>query len=148
MRKASLIVAALAVAGLGSVAAEAQSVASAYTSGYRWDAARRLAGQISAPADAAAPGAGSYLAVRYSYDGRGQLTRVEKGTLSAWAAESVAPAGWAGFTVTQQTDLTYDVVGDKILEKVSAGGTSYGVSQTSYDGDDRPVCTMVRMALR
>lgn len=149
MARGLILGAMLAVAGLVSLseAAQAQASASPYTSGYRWDVMRRLVGTISPDPD----GAGSlpFLAVRYSYDADGQLIKTEKGTLSGWQAETVLPQNWAGFIVYETTLTSYDVAGNKIEERAlkSDGSTVKSVTQTSYDEDDRPYCSAVRMNL-
>ena len=143
-RKPSLLIVA-SIFGVSAQPALAQSSASAYTTGYRWDAARRLVGQISAPVDPANAGTGPYIAVRYTFDVKGLLIKVERGSLAAWQPEAVRPANWTGFTVLQVSDAAYDAVGNKVRETISANGTIYGVTQASYDGDYRPLCTMVRM---
>lgn len=134
-------------AGLGASPAQAQNAASAFTTGYRWDAMQRLVGQISPSANGtSAP----FLAVRYTYNADGQLTRTEEGWLSAWQAQSVLPANWTGFTVTQATDVQYDAVGNKIRETVSNGAptpTVYAVTQYAYDAANRMTCSTVRMNL-
>lgn len=124
--------------------AMAQSAPSAYTTGYRWDVVGRLVGQVSPSASGtSAP----FEAVRYTYDADGQLIRTEKGSLSAWQAEGVLPKDWTGFTVSRQTDVIYDAVGNKLRETVSSGATAYSVTQFAYDANDRKVCEAVRMNL-
>ena len=133
---------------LGSGAAQGQSAAGAYTTGYRWDGERHLVGEIAAPAYPAAPGTGPYLATRYSYDAAGQLVRVETGALAAWKSESVQPQDWgADFAVVKQTDYTYDVAGYKVLEQVRSqpDGTVRTQTQFSFDADGRAECSAVRM---
>jgi RHS repeat-associated protein len=134
--------------GLVAQGVSAQSAASAYTTGYRWDAARRLTGQIGAPVDAASPATGPYQATRYTYDADGKLIKVEKGVLSVWQGEGVAPKDWgAAFTVELQSEYGYDAVGNKVLELVRAmpSGAIKSQVQTKYDAADRPVCTLTRM---
>ena len=138
----------LAVAALTSLSgvACAQASASAYTSGFRWDAMRRLVGTISA-----SPGTGTlpFIAVRYSYDADGQLTKTEKGTLATWQADTVLPINWAGFIVYETTLTSYDAAGNKIEERAlkNDGSTVKSVVQTSYDEDDRAYCVATRMNL-
>ena len=138
----------LAVAALTSLSgvAYAQASASAYTSGFRWDAMRRLVGTISA-----SPGTGTlpFIAVRYSYDADGQLTKTETGTLATWQADTVLPINWAGFIVYETTLTSYDAAGNKIEERAlkNDGSTVKSVVQTSYDEDDRPYCVATRMNL-
>ena len=87
--------AALVAVGLVSASpAYAQASPSNYTTGYRYDAARRLVGTISPDPDGST-GPLHYAAVRNSYDPvTGELVTVEKGELPSWKSESVAPASW------------------------------------------------------
>jgi RHS repeat-associated protein len=113
---------------------------SAFTIAYRYDAARQLVGTIM-------PNAGSgYPAVRNTYDPEGRITKIERGYLSAWQAESVPPASWPNFVVLDEIDTTYDVVGHLITDKHSSGtGANPTLTQSSYDGLGRLECTAVRM---
>ncbi|MBO9706654.1 MAG: HNH endonuclease [Caulobacter sp.] len=125
-------------------AALAQSAPGAFTTGYRYDAARRLTGTISADPDGAGPRA--FRATRNTYDAAGRLTRVETGELSAWQAETVAPSAWGSFfTVINQADTAYDIMGRKIRDSVSSNGTTLTLTQYGYDAVDRLECTAVRM---
>ncbi len=126
--------------------AQAQSAASPYTTGYRWDGEGRLTGVIQPDPDGAGPLL--FPAVRYTYDVDGQLTKTETGTLGSWAAETVAPASWSGFTVYQTMLVSYDPGGNKIEERMLGDdGSVQSVTQTSYDEDDRPNCVATRMNL-
>jgi RHS repeat-associated protein len=138
----------LGVAGIAAVSesAFAQTSASAYTSGYRWDTLRRLVGTIAPDPDGT--GALTFPAVRYTYDADGQLTKTEKGVLAGWQAETVLPSAWAGFTVQQTIVVTYDAVENKVEERVLGDtGAVQGITQASYDADDRPLCSAVRLNL-
>ena len=137
---------AILLAMLTATAAFAQSSPSDFTTGYRYDAMHRLTGTILPDPD----GSGSlhYGATRNSYDSMGRLTKVEKGELSSWQSESVAPSAWgSAFTVFDTVDTTYDVAGHKLKDVTSSGGTNYEVTQYSYDALDRLDCTAVRMNL-
>jgi RHS repeat-associated protein len=136
------------VSGFISLAAPvaAQIAASPYTTGYRWDPMRRLVGMINPDPDGT--GALTFPAVRYTYDADGQLTKTEKGVLAGWQAETVLPSAWAGFTVQQTVVVTYDAVGNKVEERVLGDtGAVQGITQASYDADDRPLCSAVRLNL-
>lgn len=141
----TLAVLLLVVGMFHATVVSAQTAPSSYTTGYRFDVMRRLTGQISAPADAAAPATGPYLAERYTYDSDGQLIKVEKGALATWQADSIVPANWTSFTISQTVDYVYDQVGNKIRESVSSGGTVYSATQFGYDASNRVICTMVQM---
>ena len=140
--------------GLGiAQAASAQSSASSFTAGVRYDQLHRVVGTIGPDPDGAGPI--HYAAVRNTYDVDGRLVRVEKGELSDWVSENTLPANWATvttFTVFSQLDTTYDLLDRKIKEVVSGVGpsptftvTPYSVTQYSYDAVGRADCTTVRM---
>jgi RHS repeat-associated protein len=137
--KKHLILALLATAA-PAFPALAQSAAAPYMSASRFDTEGRVTGTISAPEPN-----GHHLAVRNTYDAAGRLIKVEKGELAAWQADSIAPASWTGFTVFQTLDSTYDAMGRKLTDKLSANGTAYSLTQMSYDGAGRLQCTAVRM---
>ena len=123
--------------------AHAQVAASAFTSATRYDLARRVVGTIAADPDST--GILHYAAVRNTYDAPGNLIRVEKGELSQWQSEAIAPSAWAGFTVQLQVDSVYDVMDRKTQDRTSSGGTTYTLTQLSYDSLGRVTCTAVRM---
>ena len=128
---------------LAPAAALAQSSASDFTSAVRLDPMGRTVGTIAPDPD----GTGSlhYAATRTTYDAAGRPTSVEKGELSAWQSEAVAPSSWSGFTVFQTASTTYDAMDRKLTETLSSGGTSYSLTQYSYDSSGRLECTAVRM---
>lgn len=139
----------LAAVALGSAIAlwlglaHAQSTASAFTTGFRYDAGRRLVGTIKPDPDGSGPI--HFGAVRNTFDAHGLLIRVETGELSAWQDETKQPSAWTGFTVFQQVDYTYDNWGHKLTEKGSSGGTAYTLTQYSYDTMGRLQCVAQRM---
>jgi RHS repeat-associated protein len=144
----SLLLAAIAALAVVAVPASAQQSASSYTTGFRWDSERRLVGTISPDADGVSPF--SYPAVRYTWDQDGQLSLIEKGTLSSWQAESVLPANWGtAFTVLEQTVYAYDSRGYLVDTRVTSpdGATLYAASQSTYDPDGQLSCEAVRMNL-
>ncbi len=132
-----------------STVVHGQSSPSAYTKGYRYDAAGRPTGTI-AP-DPAGVGPPRYLAVRFTYDSVGNLTAVEKGSLSAWKSEAIAPTNWgADFKAHTILNTTYDALGRKTIERalgMDASGSVLlmAVTQYGYDAQGRPECTAVRM---
>ena len=123
--------------------AYAQTAATTYTTGYRYDRERRVVGVISPDPDGT--GVLKFAAVRNSYDANGWLLRVEKGELAAWQSHTVAPAVWAGFTIFQTIDTSYDLDGRKLKDVASSGGVAYAQTQYSYDGVGRLLCSAVRM---
>ncbi len=142
---AGMIGTVLAGFGLASSAA-AQIVAADFTTATRYDIADRVTGTISPDADGADPK--HYLATRNTYDALGRLAKVEKGDLTSWQAETVAPSAWTNFTVFQTVDTTYDVLDRKVVEQVSSPLPSYKVhslTQYGYDPVGRLQCIAVRM---
>lgn len=128
--------------------ASAQPSAAAFQDGYRWDAERRLVGRIMAPRDAGAVNANPFLAERYAYTIDGRLQSIERGTLAVWKAETILPSAWGGdFSVRETATYSYDVAGNRIEERKTAGGTVIQATQASYDADDRLLCSAVRMNL-
>lgn len=124
----------------------AQTSASTYTTGYRFDSLRRIAGIISPDPD----GSGSigFPAVRYTYDADDTVIKIEIGFLAAWQAETVAPVNWTNFTIKSVKTSTLDAMGNKTQELTTGGsGEKLALTQTAYDADDRPVCSVVRMNL-
>jgi len=111
---------------------------SADTTRIRYDAARQVIGEVSADPD----GAGSLVprARRITYNLDGQTTKVEKGTVV-----DQGDSAWTGFTSLEEVDTTYDLGGRKTMDSLVAGGTTYAVTQYSYDGKSRLDCTTKRM---
>ena len=148
----SIVAALLATAALPGVA-RAQNPPSYFTSATRYDAMGRVTGAISPDPDHLAAHDGvpeqdgplHFPAVRNTYDAAGRLTRVETGELASWQTEGIAPEKWSEFTVLRQVDTAYDGMDRKVVERVSARGSTYGVTQYSYDTSGRPECTAVRM---
>ena len=136
-------VAALAVAVPGSEQAGAQAAPSVFTAGMRYDSMGRLTGRIEPSASGvAAP----FQATRNTYDARGRLIKVETGWLASWQAETVDPGTWPGFTITSTKVTSYDAVSRKLSEKtIGSDGSTYAVTQYSYDAAGRLQCTAVRM---
>lgn len=142
------------VAGLLGLAATAlplasfaQASASDFTNATRYDLKGRVTGTIAADPDDT--GALHHLAVRNTYDPAGRLIKVEKGELTAWQSEEIAPAAWSDFTVQTVVETSYDAFDRKVKESVSAGpdagSTIYQVTQYKYDEVGRLKCTAVRM---
>ncbi|MDE8650493.1 RHS repeat-associated core domain-containing protein [Novosphingobium album (ex Liu et al. 2023)] len=138
-----LILIALGVQACLYLPARAQTSASPYTTGYRYDLERRLTGTIAPDPDDV--GSIKFGAMRNTYDVAGRLIKVERGELAAWQSQSIAPSAWSGFTIFQTVDITYDLLDRKIKEVTSSGGTPFTVTQYSYDVVGRLQCTAVRM---
>jgi RHS repeat-associated protein len=142
---------AIALAGLtallGASQADAQASPSPYTYATRYDATGKVTGTIAPDPDGGGPL--HYAAVRNTYDAGGRLVLVEKGELSTWQSEAVAPSAWTGFSVLQTVATTYDILNRKTRETMS--GVESGalvvkeITDLSYDAAGRPECTAVRM---
>ena len=126
-----------------AAAAGAQTAPSAFTTGYRYDSARRLTGTIAPDPDGDGPL--RFAAVRNSYDIGGRLVRVEKGELSNWQSEAVEPKFWPGFAIYQIAETAYDPMDRKTVEKASVGSPVPTLAQTSYDSAGRVECVALRM---
>ncbi|HEX8585235.1 MAG TPA: RHS repeat-associated core domain-containing protein [Allosphingosinicella sp.] len=136
---------ALTAAVLCAPPAAAQSSPSAFTSGVRYDAARRVVGTIAPDPDGS--GVLRFAATRNTYDAAGRLTRAEAGELANWQSEAVVPSAWGGFTILKRIDYEYDALGRKAAERmidVTTTGT-VAVTHYSYEGLDQLQCTAVRM---
>jgi RHS repeat-associated protein len=107
------------------------------TTTYRYDAARRTVGAISADPDGL--GAMKSRAQRVTYDTAGRPTVVEIGTVAGTSS-----ADWAAFASARSTTATY-VGNRKEKEVLSAGGSPYQVMQYSYDTAGRLACSALRM---
>ncbi|RYF19884.1 MAG: RHS repeat-associated core domain-containing protein [Oxalobacteraceae bacterium] len=125
--------------------AKGQAAGSPFMSATRYDDSHRVVGTIEAKPDATLGGGLPYQAVRTTYDGNGWITKQEKGSLSAWQSEDVAPAAWTGFTVNLVIDTSYDSDGRKLIEATGSGGVTFLRTQWSWDGLDRMTCRTVRM---
>jgi RHS repeat-associated protein len=70
---------------------------------------------------------------------------VEKGALTSWQSENVAPASWPNFTVFQTETYGYDSMGRLLSKQLSSGGVAYTLLQYSYDSMGRQQCAATRM---
>lgn len=120
----------------------AQTSASPFTSGTRYDLAGRVTGRIAPDPDGTG---GAFLATRISYNAQGQILRTEEGVLAAWQATDVLPANWPGFAVTSYVEFRYDEWGRKTLEIRYSDGQPQNATQYSYDPTGRLECTAIRM---
>jgi len=110
---------------------------SADTTRYRYDAARELVGVVSPDPD----GSGSLKnrAVRNTYT-NGLLTKTEQGTVN-----SQSDTDWAAFTSLQEVDTAYDANARPVTQSLVSGGTTYALTQASYDPLGRVQCVAQRM---
>jgi RHS repeat-associated protein len=108
------------------------------TTKYRYDAANQLVGATSPDPDGAS--ALKMRAVKLTYRSDGQVSKQELGTVN-----SQSDADWALFAPLQTVDVTFDANNRPTQRKLSASGTDYALTQTSYDALGRTDCTAVRM---
>ena len=120
-------------------AAQAQD----YTTHSFYNVGGQLLGTVSADPDGNGPLPRQ--ATINTYDHRGLLTVVKTGSIPSVPAQSTHPV-WTGFTLNQQTFITYDARGRKITEaQADASGTRHALTQINYDEYDRIHCQAVRM---
>ena len=137
------------VLGLLPAAAFAQASPSDFTTATRYDLANRVVGTIAPDPDSGGPL--HYAAIRNTYDNNGRLIRVEKGELSGWQSESVAPSAWTGFAIFAKVETSYDGLDRKTVEanwgwnSATSAWVESAVTQYSYDSVGRLDCTAVRM---
>jgi YD repeat-containing protein len=115
-------------------------VATDFTTVFKYDALRRLVGQIEPAADASTPV--KRASQRFTYSADGLLTKVERGT-----AASASDTDFNAMTVLDQTDIAYNAIGYKVQEAQASGGSAYALTQYSYDADGRLSCAALRMNL-
>ncbi len=111
---------------------------SADTTRYRYDADRAIVGVVGPDPDGA--GGRDYPATRITYNGDGQATMVEQGTVT-----SQSDGAWAAFSSLQQRNTSYNFFGLATLNTLTASGTTYSAVQMSYDVNNRLQCSAVRM---
>lgn len=113
-------------------------VGTADTTVYRYDAASRLVGVVTPDPDGA--GARVPAARRFAFNGNGQVTQIEIGTVV-----DQSDAAWGNFSSQQQVLTTYDANARAIKSQVASGGTTYMVTQQNYDAMGRVKCRVIRM---
>ncbi len=123
---------------LGDVATmDGPLAGTADTTTFRYDAARRRVGVISADPDGA--GALKRRAQKTTYDTAGRPTVDEVGYVNG-----TSDTEWAAFVSAQAVTTTY-VNSRKATDVLTSGSTTYQVNQYSYDADGRLECTALRM---
>lgn len=103
-----------------------------------FDAMRRPVGQIGPDPDGA--GIAKRSATRLSYSTDGLLSQTEIGVASSADAN-----GMASFVAAQSMSYGYDNQGNLVSTTMSANGTTYAVSQRSYDDAGSLLCQAERM---
>jgi RHS repeat-associated protein len=108
------------------------------TARLRYDSGRRLVGTIGPDPD----GTGSlkHRAARTTIGAAGQVTRIERGTVN-----SQSDGDWAAFSSLEAVETGYDSNLRPVTSKLISGGTTYALTQMSYDALGRPECTAQRM---
>jgi RHS repeat-associated protein len=105
---------------------------------FRYNADRERIGTVSFDPDGA--GALKHRAQRVTIDNRGFVTKVERGTV-----DSQSDVHWATFSPIEAVETGYDANYRPATSKLTAGGTTYALTQTSYDAVGRPECSAQRM---
>jgi RHS repeat-associated protein len=105
---------------------------------YRYNAVRNVIGTISPDPDGAGPL--KHRAVRTTYRANGQAEKVENGTVN-----SQSDGDWAAFNPLEAVETGYDTVNRPVTSRLVSGGTTYALTQTSYDAAGRLECTAQRM---
>jgi YD repeat-containing protein len=105
---------------------------------YRYDADRELTGVMDPDPDGTGPL--NIRAVQLTYRPDGQVGKQELGTITGSATPS-----WTTFAPAQTVDIAFDANSRPVTSKLSAGGTSYALTQSGYDELGRVKCTAVRM---
>lgn len=108
------------------------------TTTYFYDTNNRRRGVVAPDPDGS--GSRQRPAERYTFDAESRVTKTERGYASA-ATDTALNA----MTVADFTDVTYDTKGNVTLTALKSGSTTYSITQYSYDDDNRPVCTAIRM---
>jgi RHS repeat-associated protein len=108
------------------------------TTRFRYDVVGRVIGVVGPDSDGGGPRPN--LAVRTTYNAIGQPTLVERGTVAGQS-----DAAWDAFSSLQQLGIGYDAAGREAVETRASGGTTFAVSQFSYDAAGRAECVAARM---
>ncbi|MGH8574842.1 MAG: RHS repeat-associated core domain-containing protein, partial [Gammaproteobacteria bacterium] len=108
------------------------------TTRLRYNAARERIGIISPDPD----GGGSlkHRAVRTTINGEGLPIKVERGTV-----DSQSDTDWTAFSALEAVETAYDSNARQVTQKLTSGGTTYALAQTSYDALGRVECVAQRM---
>ena len=125
--------------GLGNlVTVDGPLAGTADTTRFRYNSGRELVGTISPDPDEGGPL--KPRAVRNTFNASGLLAKVETGTV-----DSQSDAHWGAMTALEALETPFDASARPTVQKLTAGGTTYSLSHTSYDALGRPECTAQRM---
>jgi RHS repeat-associated protein len=108
------------------------------TTRYRYDSTRARIGTISADPDAG--GSLKHRAERVTINSEGLVTKVERGTVN-----SQSDSDWASFAALEAVESSYDANARLATSKRTSGGTTYALTQISYDAVGRAECVAQRM---
>jgi RHS repeat-associated protein len=108
------------------------------TTRFRHDSGRLPTGTISPDPDGAT-GPLPHRAIRTFYNALGQPTKVEQGTIAGPNPD------WNNFQPAQAVETEYDGAARPFVQRLTAGGTTYALTQTGYDDDGRVDCVARRM---
>jgi RHS repeat-associated protein len=111
---------------------------SADTTRFRYNANRERIGAVGPDPDGG--GALPHRATRTIVDGRGLATRVDSGTVA-----SQSDSDWLAMTVNEAVETDYDLARRPVAARLTAGGATQALTQTSYDLAGRTDCVAVRM---
>lgn len=107
------------------------------TSRFAYDAARQRIASMDPDPDGA--GSAKTRASRFTYNGNGQVTLAERGTVPSQATD------WTNFVTSDAVQSGFDVAGRKINDLLISGGTTYSEADYGYDSVGRPNSTTDRM---
>ena len=129
---------------LFSLTAGAVQTSAAYTYAQRFN----LNGQVTGTISPDPTGLNRFPATRNTYEaGSGLLLTIEEGVLTTWKDETIFPDSWGGsFQAIRIQRVTYDDLGRKATFAIlNPAGTAQTLTQYSYDGSGRVLCSAVRM---
>lgn len=126
--------------GLGNLASVTGAMGAAQTTVFRYDAHGQLTGTVGPDPDGSGPRKLAATKTTFNADGVPTLTQV--GTVT-----DQTDAAWVNFSEKRRSVTTLDVNGRVTRQSVSAGGTTYGVTDTLYDNLGRPNCNIQYMDL-
>lgn len=105
---------------------------------WKYDVLRRVIGTIEPDPDGAGPL--TYRAIRNTYDLAGRQVKVERGTTLGQS-----DGDFAGFSALESTETEFDSLDRSTKVTKKGGGSTFAVTQFSYDIFGRLECTAVRM---
>ncbi|MEA3015888.1 MAG: hypothetical protein QOI38_610 [Sphingomonadales bacterium] len=108
------------------------------TTRFRYNAARERIGTVGPDPD----GGGSlpHRAERVTIAATGLATKVETGTVAGQS-----DTDWANFASLEAVETDYDAARRPVASRLTSGGATQALTQTSFDLAGRPECTAVRM---